>query len=90
LDVNDVLEHDDKEAAPTDVALLGAWKKGEAMAMTIILDGVKDHIIPHLSGKMFVEDMWTVLGSIYQSKNENKIMVLRERMRGTKMAKGEV
>jgi hypothetical protein len=81
LDVNDVLEHvDDKATTPMNVALLGVWKKGEANAMSIILDGVKYHIIPHLSGKTSVEDIWTTLGSLYQSKNENKIMVLRERM----------
>jgi hypothetical protein len=33
--------------------------------------------------------MWAALGSLYQSKNENMIMVLQERLRGTKMAKGE-
>jgi hypothetical protein len=81
LDVNNVLEHiDDKAAAPMDAALLGAWKKGEAKAMSIILDGVKDHIIPHLIGKMFVKDMWTTFKGLYQSKNENRVMVLRKRM----------
>jgi hypothetical protein len=90
LDVNDVLEHvDDKTTAPIDATLSGAWKKGEAKAMSIILDGVKDHIIPHLSGKTFVKGMWAALGSLYQSKNEKRIIVLQEMSRGTKMAKGE-
>ena len=34
--------------------------------------------------------MWTALESLYQSKNENQKMVLQERMRSTKMAKGGV
>ena len=33
--------------------------------------------------------MWKALKSLYQSKNENQKMVLQERMRNTKMAKGE-
>jgi hypothetical protein len=33
--------------------------------------------------------MWVALNDLYQSKNENKVMVLRERLRSTKMAKGE-
>ena len=33
--------------------------------------------------------MWKDLESLYQSKNENRKMALQERMRSTKMAKGE-
>ena len=58
--------------------------------MLIIMDGVKDHIVPHLSGKKTAAEMWTALESLYQSKNENRKMVLQERMHNTKMAKGEV
>jgi hypothetical protein len=55
LDVNDVLEHVDNNAVaiPTDAALLVAWKKGEAKAKSIFLDGVKDHITPNLIEKKF-------------------------------------
>jgi hypothetical protein len=38
---------------------------------------------------MSTKDMWAALGSLYQSKNENRIMVLQKRLQGTKMAKGE-
>jgi hypothetical protein len=90
LDVNDVLEHVDNNATtPTDATLLVAWKKGEAKAKSILLDGVKDHIIPHLTGKKSAKEMWAALNDLYQSKNENRVMVLRERLRSTKMAKGE-
>ena len=57
--------------------------------MLIIMDGVKDHIVPHLSGKKTTADMWKYLESLYQSKSKNRKMVLQERMRNTKMAKGE-
>ena len=67
-----------------------AWKKIDSRAMLIILDGVKDHIVPHLSEKKTSSKMWTTLESLYQSKNENQKMVPQERMRDTKMAKGGV
>jgi hypothetical protein len=52
LDVNDVLDHvDDKATTPMDVAALVIWKKGEAKTKSILLDGVNDHIIPHVTGK---------------------------------------
>ena len=53
------------------------------------MDGVKDDIVPHLSSKKTTLEMWKALESLYQSKNENRRMVLQERMSSTKMTKGE-
>ena len=57
--------------------------------MLIIMDGVKDHIVPHLFGKKTALEMWRDLEILYQRKNKNKRMVLQERMCSTNMAKGE-
>jgi hypothetical protein len=57
----------------------------DVKARRIIRDGVKDHLIPHLSGKTTAKDMWEALKSLFQSKNENRKMVLREKLRDTKM-----
>jgi hypothetical protein len=53
----------DKETTPTDATLLLAWKKGEAKS--IFPDGVKDHIIPHLTGKKSAKKMWVALNDLY-------------------------
>ena len=80
LDVSDAEEHiDSTKVAPTDPADLAAWKKIDSRAMLIIMDGVKDHIVPHLSGTKITVEMWTALESLYQSKNENRKMVLQKR-----------
>ena len=90
LDVSDAEEHiDSMKVAPTDLIDLATWKKIDSRAMLIIMDGVKDHIVPHLSDKKTSLEMWKALESLYQSKNENQKMVLREKMRSTKMTKGE-
>ena len=90
LDVSDVEEHiDSTKVAPTDPTYLTAWDKIDSRAMLIIMDGVKHHIFPHLSGKKTAAKMWTTLECLYQSKNENRKMVLQGRMCNTKMAKGE-
>ena len=48
LDVSDAEEHiDSTKVAPTDPTDLAAWKKIDSRAMLIIMDGVKDHIVPH-------------------------------------------
>ena len=52
LDVSDAEEHIDyMKVAPTDPTDLTAWKKIDSRAMLIIMDGVKDHIVPHIFGK---------------------------------------
>ena len=77
------------KVAPIDPTELVPWKNIDSIAMLIILDGVNEHIVPHLYGKNTASEMWKALESLYQSKNENKRMVLQERMRNTKMTKGE-
>ena len=47
----------------------------------IILDAIKDHIIPHISRKDYAHMMWTALTNLYQSSNENQKMLLREKLR---------
>ena len=90
MDVSVAKEHiDSTKVTPTDPTDLAAWKKIDSRAMLIIMDGVKDHIVPHLSGKKTATEMWTALESLYQSKNENQKMVLQERIHRTKMDKGE-
>ena len=50
MEVNDVLEHvSDKATTLISATDLVFWKKGEAKAKSLILDGIKDHVIPHLS-----------------------------------------
>ena len=71
LDISDAEEHiDSTKVAPTD------WKKIDSRAMLIIMDGVKDHIVSHLSKKKTASEMWKDLESIYHSKNKNRKMVV--------------
>jgi hypothetical protein len=69
LDVNDVLEHTpESAAAPTDATQLAIWKKGEAKEKSLILDEIKDHVIPHISRKNTEKDMWKGLSDLYRPK----------------------
>ena len=74
----------------TDAAALIAFNKNNIKARRIILDAVKDHVIPHISSKTCAYQMWDALTSLFQSSNENRKMVLREKLKSIKMAKGEV
>ena len=74
----------------TDAALLAAFNKKDIKAMRIILDVVKDHVIPHISAKDHAHEMWSTLTGLFESTNENGKMVLREKLKNIKMVKGEV
>jgi hypothetical protein len=71
----------------TDVVLLAEFRKRNIKGRRTILDAVKDHIIPHVSGKDFAFQMWHSLCGLYQSPIQNRKMVLQEKLRGTKMTK---
>jgi hypothetical protein len=70
---------------PADATLLAAFQKKNVKAERIILDAVKDHVIPHIAGKANAFEMWVSLTKLYQSSNENQKMVLREKLRNIKM-----
>ena len=58
--------------------------------MRIILDVVKDHVIPHISTKDHAHEMWSALTRLFESSNENRKMVMRKKLKSIKMVKGEV
>jgi hypothetical protein len=74
---------------PTDATLLAAYTKKSIKAKRIILDAIKDHLIPYLTGKANAYEMWESLTKLYQSTNENRKMVLREKLKSIKMTKAE-
>ena len=76
-------------SVPTDPILLAEFKKKNVKAKRIILDSVKDHIVPHVVGKDYAFHMWESFGNLYRSSNQNRKMVLREKLRSTKMVRGE-
>jgi hypothetical protein len=48
----------------------------EAKAQRLILDGVKNHLIPHLAEKKTTKEMWDALKNLYETENENRKMAL--------------
>ena len=55
----------------------------------MILDGVKDHLIPHLAEKKTAEDMWDTLNQLFEAKNENRKMALKDKLHNVKINKDE-
>jgi hypothetical protein len=55
---------------PTYATLLATYTKKSIKAKRIILDGIKDHLIPHVVGNINGFEMWESLTKLYQSTNE--------------------
>ena len=59
-------------------------------AMRIIVDSIKDHLIPQVSSKETPKQMYDALSVMYEGKNSNRKMNLRAQLKSTKMSKGEL
>jgi hypothetical protein len=53
------------------------------------LIGIYLTLIPHVTGKVNAYEMWESLTKLYQSTNENRKMVLREKLKSIKMTKAK-
>jgi hypothetical protein len=66
LEENGLLEIvEGKVTTPPNLVQLAAHNKKDVKARRIIVDGVKDHIFPHFSGKKTMHDMWKALVKLY-------------------------
>jgi hypothetical protein len=63
--------------------------KKDAKSKRNILEGVKDHIIPHLASKKIATEMWTAIIGLYQGTSEARKLVLRDKLINIKMVKSE-
>jgi hypothetical protein len=83
LELWDIVEY--LVVPPTDGVLMAEFRKRNIMAKRTIFDVVKDHVISHIFGIEFAFQMWQSLCGLYQSPNQNRKMMLQEKLRGTKM-----
>ena len=55
----------------------------------IIAGSIKDHLIPQVSSKNTPKEMFDALTSVFEGKNINMGMTLRNQLKGVKMQKAE-
>ena len=55
----------------------------------IIVDSIKDHLIPHVASKNTPKEMFDGLTSLFEGKNINRIMTLRNQLKGVKIQKAK-
>jgi hypothetical protein len=89
LELWDIVEAVVPPIPVTAPVLVAEFRRKNNKAKRIICDAVRDHIIPNLTGKTCAFEMWASLCKLYESSNENRKMVLHERLRGIHMLEDE-
>lgn len=90
MDEHDLKMYDDSVVAvPGDADPLKKYKAKMVKAKRLILDGVRDHVVCHITGKGKTKEMWDSLATLYQGSSEKRKMYLEEKLRSTRMEKGE-
>ena len=90
LDEHELKAFIDNVVAETiDENQLKAFKKNMAKAKRLILDGVKDHIVSHISDKGTASQMWEVLATLFEGSSDQRKMFLEHKLHSTRMHKGE-
>eukprot|EP00253_Pinus_taeda_P013214 PITA_13214 len=69
---------------PTNATQVDAWQKKTAKCRRILLEGVKDHIVSSLHGKATPYLMWKLLTELFQSKSDQRKLVLKDKLRNLK------
>ena len=65
------------------------YEEAMARAKCIILDGVKDHVVPHIAEKETVFEMWEAIKNMYQHTFVQRRIFLENQMRSYQMKKGQ-
>jgi hypothetical protein len=82
----DLWELVDKEIFPLiDLTTLEVHEKKDIKVEMVILNSMKDHLIPHLSKKNVSKYMFDAFVGLFQRTNMNKKMVLRNELRSMQM-----
>ena len=74
---------------PTNKDELEEFETHQDKAQRIILDGVKDHLIPHLTNKKIAKEMLDTFTELFEAKNENRKMALKDKLHYIKMKNDE-
>ena len=90
LSENDLTKYIKEEVAePEEDEAKEKHKKDLIRAMRIIVDSIKDHLIPQMSSKKTPKDMYDALARMYEGRNITRKMNLRTQLKSTKMCQGE-
>jgi S-adenosylmethionine synthetase len=74
-----------KEKEPQNVAAMEKFKDVDINAMSIIVDSIKDHLIPYISHLDSSKKMYDALTNLFSVRNIGQVMSLKNELRDMKM-----
>jgi hypothetical protein len=74
-----------KEKEPHNVSFTEKFKYSDINAMSIIVDSIKDHLIPYISHLDSSKKMYNALTSLFSVRNIGQVMSLKNELRDMKM-----
>ena len=90
LEENDLEDFVKEEVLePKEDVAKAKYKKSLFKAKRIIVDSIKDHLIPHVSSLTTPKQMFDALSRLYKGKNINQKMTLRTQLKSVKMQSSE-
>ena len=88
LEENDLLKFVNGDVPePEEEAKKAQWKKNNARARGILVDSVKDHLIPQISKKTNFGKMFRTLRKLFQESNINHVLALKNQLANLKMSR---
>jgi hypothetical protein len=74
-----------EEKEPQNVAAMEKFKDVDINAMSIIVDSIKDHLIPYISHLDSSKNMYDALTNLFSVRNIGQVMSLKNELRDMKM-----
>ena len=74
-----------KEKEPQNVAIMEKFKGSDTNAISIIVDSIKDHLIPYISHLDSSKKMYDALTNLFSVKNIGQVMSLKNELHDMKM-----
>ena len=79
------LVEEGKEKEPQNIAVMEKFKENDINAMSIIVDSIKDHLIPYISHLDSSKKMYDALKNLFSVRNIGQVMSLKNELRDMKM-----
>lgn len=81
------IEEDKK--MPNDEPEKTTWKRHNNKAETIIIDSVKDHVLPSISKPTTAYEVFKTIQNTYEINNASRLLTLKHQLINIKMDKGD-
>jgi putative lipoic acid-binding regulatory protein len=74
-----------KEKEPQNIVVMEKFKYDDINSMSIIVDSIKDHLIPYISHLDSSKNMYDALTNLFSVRNIGQVMSLKNELRDIKM-----